>query len=323
MKNLRFFWAFLVLSCSFMDAHTKEPLPSGIYAASLTPLNPDLSCNCEQLKEHCLDLIERGCQGVVLFGTTGEGPSFSVEERKAVLARVISEGLDPKKTILANGSSGIPDTVDLARAALKQGCAAVLISPPSFFKGITEEGVIAFYRAIITEVANPDLRVLLYHIPQYSGVPITLNIIEALHREFPNIVIGLKESEGNIDFTKAIIDRFPGFQVFVGNEKQIIEAVYYGGAGSICGISNLYPELIVSLYEQGKQANVPNPPEIEAVFRALKGYVFISAAKSVMEMRKGPNWRQVRPPLVPLNEIQSSAFLSSLDGHVIFSEVKK
>lgn len=108
------------------------------------------------------------------------------------------------------------------------------------------------------------------------------------------------------------MEAFPDFKVFVGNEKHIIESVHLGGAGTICGIANLYPELICSLYDQGKEANCPNPVAIEAVFKALNGIPFIPAAKSLMERRQGAVWHSVRPPLIPLSIIQSESFISAL-----------
>ncbi len=290
-----------------------EHLEEGIYTALLTPMHEDLSCNCEELASHAFDLLERGCKGVVLFGTTGEGPSFSVEERKSVLEEMISKGFDPQKILLANGSSGITDTVRLLKIGIENNIAAFLIAPPSFFKNISDEGVIAFYREIIQKTNDPRLRVILYHIPQYSGVAISLRVIEELVKEFEGIVIGIKESEGNLSFAKSVIDAFPGFQVFVGNEGHIIQAVNYGAAGSICGVANLYPELIVSLYDLGKKGNGKNPAEIENFFEALKGYHYIPAAKAIMAKRKGEGWNRIRPPLTPLDSFQKEAFLSKVE----------
>ncbi len=226
---------------------------------------------------------------------------------------MISEGLDPKKIILANGSSGISDTVALGREGLKQRCAALLVVPPSFYKNITDVGVIAFYRELIHKIGNPDLPIILYHIPQFSGVPISLKVIETLHKEFPKIVVGIKESEGNLSFTKTILNTLPNFKVFVGKESHIIESVHLGGAGTICGVANLYPELICSLYNQGKKANCPNPIALDNLFKALTGLPFISAAKSIMEKREGEIWHAIRPPLLPLNPSQSNEFLSGLE----------
>lgn len=173
----------------------KPDLQEGVYAAVLTPMHSDLRCNHKKLASHCFELIQQGCTGVALFGTTGEGPSFSLAERVEALEKLILEGFDPEKIILANGSSGILDTVELGREALKHGCAALLVAPPSFYKNVTDIGVMAFYREIIQKIGNPNLRILLYHIPQMSGVPISLEIIEALRKEFPEIVIGIKRAK--------------------------------------------------------------------------------------------------------------------------------
>lgn len=260
----------------------------GIYAAALTPMYSDYRCNTKLLLKHCLDLLARGCQGIALFGTTGEGPSFSTEEKIEVLNELVASGLDPKKIIFANGSASIPDTIALAKSA--HSCAAILICPPSFYKNVPEEGVIAYYGAIIRKV--PQIKVLLYHIPQYSGVPISINIIRRLLKEFPNNVIGLKESEGNLPLTNEAIKTFPGFQVFVGKESCIVEAIQAGGAGSICGLANLFPELIASLL---KMKSTPN--ELEELSAHFRKGSFIADAKAWLEKKTGADWKTVRPPL--------------------------
>lgn len=189
--------------------------------------------------------------------------------------------------------------------------AALLIAPPSFFN-VTEEGVTAFYREIIQRIDHPHLPILLYHIPQFSGVPITLKIIETLRSEFPDTVIGIKESEGNLPFTKAILEKFPGFEVFVGNEKQMPESVYYGGSGAICGIANLYPEELCHLYAQGKLTPLASSKQIDAICTALKECHFIPAFKAVLERKRGDIWHAVRPPLLPLSLKQKEKFLSQI-----------
>ena len=271
-------------------------MEDGVYVAALTPLYSDLSCDYEELTKHCLDLMDRGCKGVVLFGTTGEGASFSVEERKETIRQVISKGLDPKKIIIGNGSSNLQDTVNLSLAALEYNCLACLIAPPCFFKNVTEEGVIAFYREVIKRVANPNLQVILYHIPQYSGVPLTANIVKKLCEEFPEVIIGLKESEGNLSLTKAILKTVPRCKVFVGKEKQIPAAVSYGASGTICGMANLWPEMICSLYEKGEALGS------EKMFLALENRPFIASSKALLTKEENPNWKFVRPPLTPLTE---------------------
>lgn len=255
-----------------MDTITRtksSPLVSGVYAAALTPMYEDLRCNSKALYNHCNDLIRRGCKGVVLFGTTGEGTSFSVTEREQVINEVIQLGMDPQQIIIGISCCAIDDAIKLTSLAIDHHCAAVLIAPPFFYKSVSEEGVINFYKKIIRSVNHKELKILLYHIPQYSGVPITLNVIKTLTEEFPNTVIGIKESEGNLDFTKEILSTLKDFKVFVGNESHISEAVQLGAAGGISGIANAYPELICSLFDL---KNPNNNSTVKDLIQSLKNY---------------------------------------------------
>ena len=279
----------------------KTEIQNGIYAAALTPMNKDLSCDSKELSYHCKDLLKQGCRGIALFGTTGEGPSFSVKERLDVLKQVINEGVGAQKIILGNGASNIPDTVYLINGALKNDVNVFLICPPTFYKNVTDDGVCAYYREIIKQVSHPDLQIILYHIPQYSGVPLSLKIIETLTLEFPETVVGIKESEGNISLTKSILEDYPGFKVFVGNESHITEAVHLGASGSICGMANLYPELICSLYDQGLRGDLSHHEDFLEIFQELRKRPFIASAKAFMAAKRGSAWLAIRPPLVPLS----------------------
>jgi len=153
----------------------------------------------------------------------------------------------------------------------------------------------------------------LYHIPQFTGVPISHGVVKALHEEFPATVVGLKESEGNLAYAKQLITAFPNFKVFVGNERQIIEAVCAGGAGTICGVANVYPELVCSLFHSAKKSqSATNPEQLDKFFSAMGRLNFVAAFKAIMEKRHGELWKVVRPPLVPLDLIDATNFLEGL-----------
>lgn len=277
----------------------------GVYAAAATPMLPDLSCNIQELANHCQDLIAKGCAGIILFGTTGEGPSFSTEERIWALHEIISTGVDPSRCIVGVACCAVEESVELIQCAAELRYSAAMIVPPFFFKGVGDAGVIAFYRKVIHKARG--IKVLLYHIPQFSGVPITLPIIQTLCEEFPNTVIGVKESEGNLDLTRAILKQNPRLKIFVGNETQIEEAVAAGAAGAISGLANIFPELICNLYQRkGRQQDV------ERILAALQGYPLFPAIKSLIETKKGTAWHAMRPPLSPLDEIQRQALGSAL-----------
>jgi 4-hydroxy-tetrahydrodipicolinate synthase len=290
-------------------------LNDGIYAAAMTPWNADLSCNVSKLTDHCKDILSRGLSGVVLFGTTGEGPSFSLAERISITDEVLLQ-VSPSRVVLGNGGATIPETVAIAKHGVTKGCIALLAHPPTFFKNCTDEGVIAFYRAVIQQTNDPALKIILYHIPQFTGVPITMNVIRALVEEFPESIIGIKESKGDLAFAKEIIAAFPApaFKTFVGSEAHIIEAVGAGGSGSICGMANLYPELICSLFESGKKGSTDgNPPCMADFFAALK-YPFIPAFKAIKEQQSGSTgtWTAIRPPLAALTNEERDTYLGSL-----------
>jgi 4-hydroxy-tetrahydrodipicolinate synthase len=296
----------------------EQTLSDGVYAAVMTPFNPDLSVNITEFFNHCKRLLEKGCAGVVLFGTTGEGPSLSHSERLEILEEVLKLGLAPEKTIVSNGATGVMETVELAHKAHSLGISSYLIAPPTFYKNNSEIGIINYYKTIITRIAVFDesrkMKILLYHIPQFTGVPITHAVVKALHEEFPNTVIGLKESEGNISYAKELIKSFPNFKVFVGYERQMIEAVRSGGAGTICGLVNVYPDLICSLFKQAKTfpENSGNPPELDKFVSAMGKHNFVVAFKAIMESRNGNLWRVVRPPLSVLSETDAKQFIDAL-----------
>jgi 4-hydroxy-tetrahydrodipicolinate synthase len=265
---------------------------SGLFAASVTPMRHNFRCDFEALADHCKDLLVRGCDGVVLFGTTGEGPSFSLSERKEALKKVIELGLDPAKIIVGASFAALDDVIKLSKFACDAGCLALLIAPPFFYKKVSDEGVIAFYRQIILKVKMP---IILYHIPQHSGVAITLPVAEALYKEFPETIVGLKESEGNFSFAKELLAKLPGFSLFVGNEAHIREAMLLGAKGTICGLANIYPELILSLFDK-------NDKSIVELQHILKGYPIFPAIKCLVEKMKGAAFHQMRPPLMALSE---------------------
>ncbi len=159
----------------------------------------------------------------------GEGVSSSVKERQSILQGLISQGIDPAKFIVVIMACSVQDALALAHSADDSDCCAILVAPPFYYRGATEEGILAHFRQIIKECTS---KVLLYHIPQFTGVPITLEMIDALHSEFPDRIIGFKESEGNWDLAKAVVERLPKLVVMVGHENQIKEAVAAGAAGS-------------------------------------------------------------------------------------------
>src|SRR5262245_53545623 len=177
-----------------------------------------------------------GCDGVTLFGTTGEGAEFSVADRTATLERVIAAGIPAERIIVSVGALSIPDIVALARHAVDHKVDGVLLMPPCVYRGgITEDGTFRFYASIIDAIARTDLRLYLYHFPDICGVPITPGVVRRLDERYSGSIVGIKDSGGDLDFTEALLRRFSHLSVLTGTETHVPQLLASGGRGTICG----------------------------------------------------------------------------------------
>src|SRR5437764_14819256 len=226
-----------------------RPRLSGVLAPVLTPFRSDLSPDAARFVRHCRWLLSQGCAGLAVFGTTSEANSLSVEERETLLQELLSAGIDPGRLLPGTGCCALTDTVRLTRAAVRAGCAGVLMLPPFYYKAVSEEGLFRSFAEIIERVGDARLRVYLYHIPPVSQVPISLGLIERLLKAYPGTVTGLKDSSGDWANTEAILKAFRGvFDVFAGSEAFLLANMRNGGKGCISATANINPAAIHGLY---------------------------------------------------------------------------
>jgi 4-hydroxy-tetrahydrodipicolinate synthase len=268
----------------------------GVYAAVATPLDAAGRVNVPLLARHSLDLIRRGLHGVTLFGTTGEGPSFTVAERRAALEALLEAGVANHQVIVATGAAALGDAIDLTRHALAQGCNRVLLLPPFFFKDVNSAGVADAVGAVIEAIDDPRLRVILYHIPQVSGIAFDDGAIATLRQRYGVIIEGIKDSSGNLEHSLGLIERHRGLKVYVGAENTIAHTRAAGGAGTICGLANVVPETILASFagERSEDREV-----IDALLASVGSQPFTPWLKALLAVRQGDEgWRRVRRPLV-------------------------
>lgn len=280
---------------------------SGVYCATVTPLNADLSPDRKRLGEHCLSLLADGCHGIALLGTTGEANSFSVAERKAILEAALAAGVAPEQLAPGVGVAAIPDTVELVRHALSTGITRVVMLPPFYYKNVSDDGLFAAYARIIEAVADPRLKVVLYHIPQTSAVPLSRPLVKRLVAAFPDTIIGLKDSSGDFANMQGLVEDNPGFAVMAGADPLLLPLLQLGGAGCITATSNLVPSLLRTIYDHhadnARSAEIAAAQaRIEAARSLLNGYGQLPTVKAVLALRSGdPGWSRVRPPLLPFD----------------------
>ncbi len=281
---------------------------SGFWVASATPLAADGGVDFAKLAAHAKQLFGKGVDGVVLFGTTGEGTSFNVTERIATIEAVLKAGVAPERIGVGGGFPAITDSIALSRAALGLGLRHVLVLPPYFDRSITPEGIEDAFAAIIDGVADERLRAYLYHIPQISGVAIPTGVAANLRKRYGRVVAGLKDSSGDFKQFQAFRAAAPDLAITVGNETDIARAIAAGGAGTICGMANIAPELVKAMID-GKDVE----PRMQAAAEiVLKTPSFLATLKAIIAAQTGdPAWLRVRPPLRALSD--GSAFNRKFD----------
>ena len=265
------------------------------------------------LAAHANSLFAAGVDGIAPFGTTGEGQSFSVAQRRSGLDGLLAAGIPAGRMIVGTGCAALADTIELTRHAVGAGCAGALVLPPFFFKGPSDEGIYASYARLVDGVADTRFRLYLYHIPQMTSVPIPHDVISRLATTYPGVLAGIKDSEGNLSHTRRLLERFKTLSVFVGHEPHLPAALAEGGAGTICGVANLYPRLVRRLYDHAATGAKDELARVDA-FVSLLGHVPIFAAFKALlaELTGDPKWEALCPPLVPMDRDARSAWLASV-----------
>ena len=254
---------------------------------------------------HAKWLFDQGCAGIAPFGTTGEALSVGIDERIAAIGALIDGGIDPARMIPGTGLSNVADTARLSRACLDMGCAAVMTLPPFYFKAVTEEGLYRYFVQLI-EAIGPDARIVLYHIPPIAVVGIPPSLAARLLAEFPDQIVGIKDSSGDWGNTRSLLD-IDGLAVFPGSELPLLDALALGGPGCISATANINASNIVEvieLYDKGDTVGAQDAQEGARRFRRLmEDYSPIPAQKRLLAMATGDaRWANVRPPLSSMPE---------------------
>lgn len=286
----------------------------GIFAPTLTPVRTDLSPDIERWIAFSKQLLADGCHGLCPFGTTSEANSFGIDERIDMLEQLVAGGVPAAKLMPGTGTSAIPDTVRLTAHAVKLGCSGVLVLPPFYYKGVSDDGIFRALAEVIERVGETRLRLYLYHIPPVAQVSFSLTLIERLVKAYPQTVVGIKDSSGDWNNLHAILTNFPGFGTFTGSERYLLETLKLGGAGSINAVANVIAPLERRLYDRWQSDDAPALQETVNQMRPLfKDVAPIPALKEmVAHVRQDANWRNLRPPFVNLNEAQAQTVTTAL-----------
>ena len=275
----------------------------GVIAPVLTPFGEDGRADAERLVEHAKWLLDEGCTALAPFGTTSEANSLSLDERRSLLEALIDGGIDPARLMPGTGMCSAGDTINLTRHAIEAGCGAVLMLPPFYYKGVSDDGLFAHFASVIDGVGDDRLAVFLYHIPPVAQVGFSLDLIARLREAFPNQVVGLKDSSGEWSNTKSIIEAFPGFCVFSGSEATLLDNLRAGGAGCISATANVNARGLRAVFDAWQSEGADDLQTGATALRlAIQKYPVIPLLKAIISaQRRDGQWAATRAPLWPLD----------------------
>jgi 4-hydroxy-tetrahydrodipicolinate synthase len=285
---------------------------SGVIAAIATALDtsgaPDTR-RCLALARHLLD---NGCDGLNVLGTTGEATSFSLAERQHVMSAYQTAELPLGRLMVGTGAAAVSDAIALTRHAAGLGFGGALVLPPFYYKGVPDAGLEAYIGALVQATADKPIPIYLYHFPSQSGLPWHLGLIRNLREAFPGRIAGLKDSSGDLAFAKQAAAIAPDFAVFPSNEACLIDARQGAFAGCISATANLNADLCARAYRSGDAAALRAAITIRALF---DGKPLVSGVKALLAHIHGDTaWAMVKPPFAPFSAANTADVIAGYDA---------
>lgn len=293
------------------------PKIRGVLSPVVTPFDRDLKPDAKRLVKHCKWLLSNDV-GLAVFGTNSEANSLSLADKMSLLEQMVEAGIPAERMMPGTGCCALDESVALTKRAVELGCGGALMLPPFYYKGVSDEGLYRNFSEIIQRVGDDRLRIYLYHIPPVAQVPITLNLIERLLKDYPGTIAGAKDSSGDWSNTKAMLDEFQpqGFDVFPGSETFLLAALRDGGAGCISATANVNPGPIAKLAATWQNDDADAQQEgLNTTRNIFQTYVMIPALKAaVAHYGKDSEWNRLRPPLVELTDAEQKKLIDALDA---------
>ena len=288
----------------------------GVLAPVVTPFKRDLSPDSERFISLCR-WIESQNTNLAVFGTNSEANSLSLTEKSELLEKLISSGISGNSLMPGTGCCSFSETVELTKLAVTLGCRGVLMLPPFYYKGITDEGLLTYFSEVIERVNDDNLSIYLYHIPPISQIPLSNTFVNQLVKRYPKIVAGIKDSSGDWNQTEKFHKlNLPNFRIFSGSESFLLKNMQAGGAGCISATANVNPVEINKLFKNWAQPDAGlQQSRVNKIRNIFERYPMIPALKEAIALQsRDQEWSRVRAPLVPISKKQSDALRKELEA---------
>lgn len=285
---------------------------SGVIAAVATPIDASGAPDFKRATDLARHLLDNGCDGLNVLGSTGEATSFSVDERKAVMTAYKNNGLPLDRLMVGTGAASVSDAIALTRHAAELGFGGALVLPPFYYKGVTDDGLADYVGALVKATEASKLPIYLYHYPQLTGILWNVALIERLRKSFPARIVGLKDSSGDMAFARAAAAIGKDFAVFPSTEACLLDARKGEFAGCISATANLNADLCQRAWAKGDVAAHEAAVGIRKLF---EGRPLVPGVKTLLAHIHGdPSLAQVRPPLAPVSTADRDAITGGYDA---------
>ncbi|HRF08684.1 MAG TPA: dihydrodipicolinate synthase family protein [Xanthobacteraceae bacterium] len=287
---------------------------TGIWPPAATPFREDYSIDLDRYLAFCHQLLRDGAHGLAVLGTTSEANSLDFEERRQVLEKLVASGINPSQLLPGTGAASFGDAVKLTAHAAELGVKGSLLLPPFYYKGVSDEGLFDFVSEVIKRVNSKRLRLYLYNFPQQTGLVWSPALIAKLREAFPEVIVGIKDSSGDVNYLNTLLEKFPGFAIFPSSESLMVDALGRGAAGCISASANTHVKEIRALYDGWQSPEASAMHERASAIRSLiASYPLIAAVKATLgEQHKHKGWQRVRPPLTALTAEQAAELRDKL-----------
>ena len=285
---------------------------SGVIAAIATPIDESGAPDLKRALNLAHYLLDNGCDGLNVLGTTGEATSFSRDERMAVMSAYKVEGLPLDRLMVGTGAAAVADAVALTRHAAELGFAGALVLPPFYYKGVPDDGLVAYIDTLVKATAQRPIPIYLYHFPAMSGLPWHVSLIRRLLESFPSRIVGLKDSSGDMAYARAAAAIASNFAVFPSTEAALMDARSGAFAGCISATANLNADLCARAWEAGDAAALDAAVAIRKLF---DGKPLVSGVKALLAHIHGdPPLARVKPPLAAFAAADRAAVVAGHDA---------
>ena len=286
----------------------------GIYAASMSIFKEDFSLNLDQTIKHAENLIDKGCHGVVILGSTGQAQLISVKEKMELIEH-LSNSSQKNNFIIGTGNNSLTETINMMKHSNENGFNLFLLMPPAYYQ-YGDEGAYIYYSKIIDKV--PDCKIILYNFEKLCGYAFSIDVVERLVKDFPDQIVGVKDSTYNL-YEKLKINNF---LIFLGSETKLLKGLELGCNGIISAVCNVTAPIARKVYDDfiNKKPQTVNK-KLCAIRKAFDKHNLISALHS-FKLNENSVYNKLLPPLMLLNEKDHRQLLSELKSLGFIPESK-